>query len=213
MFEEWENGTAIRESVERIRALPAWGRIALVAVLVGIVLAAGGWLRGVPADEMSVSPPEVEIADASAATTTPAGVVVHVVGAVRRPGVYTLPPGSRVGDAVEAAGGVLGNAATDAVNLARILNDGEQVRIPTRDEASSTAGAPSTVAGAPQKVNINSASATELDALPGIGPATAQKIVDDRTKNGPFSAPEDLMRVPGIGPKKFDALKDLITTG
>lgn len=110
----------------------------------------------------------------------------------------------------------MGNAALEAINLARVLVDGEQVYVPTSDEASAAAGVgvgvvPESSRGVP-KVNLNTATVEELDGLPGIGPATAQKIVDDRSRNGPFASPEDLMRVPGIGPKKFDALKDLVTT-
>ena len=153
-------------------------------------------------------------------------VVVHVVGAVLRPGVYSLPVGSRVADAVAAAGGNTGNAAPNAVNLARVLADGEQIYLPTADEASATASAAGMIGGtaggvtaggggaaATGKVDLNRATAADLDTLPGIGPATAQKIVDDRTANGPFKTVEDLMRVSGIGEKKFDALKDLVTVG
>lgn len=172
-----------------------------------------------------------ETSGAAAGASVPADsdaalVVVHVVGAVLRPGVYSLPVGSRVADAVAAAGGNTGNAAPNAVNLARVLADGEQVYLPTADEASATAaaagvtGAPGSAAApgagsatAAGKVDLNRATAADLDTLPGIGPATAQKIVDDRATNGPFKTVEDLMRVSGIGEKKFDALKDLVTVG
>lgn len=149
-------------------------------------------------------------------------ITVHVVGAVLTPGVYTLPQGSRVSDAIAAAGGATGNAAEEGINLARVLADGEQVRMLTQEEyaaggsdgaaspAAGTAGASASVGG---KVDLNKATAAELDALPGVGPSTAQKIVDDREANGPFKKVEDLMRVSGIGQKKFDALKDLITAG
>ena len=160
-------------------------------------------------------------AEAAVAEEPPADIVVHVAGAVLRPGVYALPPGSRVADAVAAAGGVLGTAAEDAVNLARLLIDGEQVYLPTVEEIESgtVAGAAAGLAvpgggsSAPGLVNINTASAAELETLPGVGPATAQAIIEDRETNGPFLTPEDLMRVTGIGPKKFDAVKDLVTTG
>ncbi|MCE5191364.1 MAG: helix-hairpin-helix domain-containing protein [Actinomycetia bacterium] len=164
-------------------------------------------------------------ADATEATGTAGGatVVVHVVGAVARPGVYTLASGSRVSDAVAAAGGPTGNAAEEGINLARILSDGEQVRMLTKDEVAAGVqagtgaagiGAAAAAAGpATGKVDLNRATAAELDALPGVGPSTAQKIVDDRTTNGPFRKIEDLMRVSGIGQKKFDALKDLVTVG
>ncbi|MHB1340447.1 MAG: ComEA family DNA-binding protein [Coriobacteriia bacterium] len=167
--------------------------------------------------------------DGSGMPADPGGalVVVHVVGAVLRPGVYSLPVGSRVADAVAAAGGNTGNAAPNAVNLARVLADGEQVYLPTADEASATAAAAGTAGtavggvvpaggggvAASGRVDLNRATVADLDTLPGIGPATAQKIVDDRAANGPFKTIEDLMRVSGIGEKKFDALKDLITVG
>ncbi len=150
-----------------------------------------------------------------------ATVTVHVVGAVLRPGVYSLPEGSRVSDAVAAAGGATGTAAEEGINLARVLADGEQVRMLTAEEVAAgvTSDAGSAVSpsgGAPSaggKVDLNRASAAELDTLPGIGPSTAQKIIDDREANGPFKTIEDLMRVSGIGQKKFDSLKELLTVG
>lgn len=213
MFDVGDDGAGFRALIDRVREAPPAMK-ALGAAL-AVVLVATFVLRGSvgSGDDLHVVEGDLVPPAATEATST-ARVVVHVVGAVRTPGLYVLPEGSRVSDAVEAAGGMLGNAADEAVNLARVLNDGEQVRIPTTDEASATIGAAgSTAPGAPQKVNINTATAADLEMLPGIGPATAQKIVDDRARNGPFSAPEDIMRVPGIGPKKYDALKDLITTG
>ncbi len=156
-------------------------------------------------------------AEASAASS----LVVHVAGEVRRPGVYGMPAGSRVVDAIEAAGGPLGGAATDALNLARPVADGEQVLVPSKDAVAdgsfaapsgSAAGGVATAAGAGTAlVNINTADATALDTLPGVGPSTAQKIVADREANGPFGSPEDLGRVSGIGPKRLEQLKDLIS--
>jgi competence protein ComEA len=152
----------------------------------------------------------------------PTTVWVHVVGAVHAPGVYELEPGARVGDAVALAGGALGNAAPEGVNLAREVADGEQVHVPTADEwaagggqttAESVAprsGAPGAGGAASGAVDINSADATVLETLPGVGPATAQKIIADREENGPFTAVEDLMRVAGIGEKKLDAIRDLV---
>lgn len=146
---------------------------------------------------------------------------VHVVGAVRSPGVVCLPVTSRLADAVDAAGGLLSNAQVRGVNLARALVDGEQIVVPTQDEWEA-AGAAAPAAGAGGQgagvvgsaagglVHLNSATAADLDGLPGVGPSTADKIIADRDANGPFAAPEDLMRVSGIGPKKFEALKDFI---
>jgi competence protein ComEA len=144
-----------------------------------------------------------------------ATVTVHVVGEVRRPGVYRLPGGSRAADAVAAAGGLLGPADQTAVNLARVVADGEQIAVPREGEAgpagATTAGAPG--AARPGKIDLNTAGEAQLDTLPGVGPATAAKIVSDRTENGPFRTVDDLLRVPGIGPSKFEALKDLVTAG
>ena len=148
----------------------------------------------------------------------PKTVTVDVAGAVASPGVYELPEGSRVIAAVEAAGGVAEDAETAPVNLARVLVDGEQVYIPTSDEAAAPvqplqaqASTQTSAQSTPALVDINTASAAELETLPGIGPSTAQKIIADREKNGPFSSKEDLKRVSGIGDKKYAALADAIT--
>ena len=148
-------------------------------------------------------------------------LVVHVVGAVRRPGLYRLPDGARVADAVERAGGAARGAELSALNLAAPLVDGVQVLVPRRAEAAtasggspahagspSGAGAPS--AGAP-RVSLSSATAAELDALPGVGPVTAQKIIDYRAAHGPFRSVDDLDAVPGIGPARIEQLRDLVT--
>lgn len=153
--------------------------------------------------------------------------VVHVDGAVASPGVYALTLADpRVNDAVAAAGGLVPEADTASVNLAAAVQDGDKVYVPREGENSAGAGAVSSggssgseggtaVTGASGSassslVNINKASAEELDALPGVGPSTAQAIVDDRTQNGPFASIEDLMRVSGIGEKKFERLKGRI---
>lgn len=148
----------------------------------------------------------------AAAPSVPDSVTVHVVGAVATPGVFSLPSGSRACDAIAAAGGLREDAEAAGVNLARIVADGEQIVIPVKGEGGP--GTASTGGGARGgKVNINTSDVAELDTLPGVGPATADKIVSDREENGPFRRPEDLMRVPGIGAKRFEQLKDLITTG
>ena len=141
----------------------------------------------------------------------PATVCVHVDGAVAAPGVYVLPEGARANDAVAAAGGLVEGADTSGVNLAAPVADGEKVHVPLEGEAS----APAASAGGAQEgtggpVNINTAGVEELDELPGVGEATARAIVEDREQNGPFSTPEDLMRVSGIGEKKFERLQGLI---
>ena len=152
-------------------------------------------------------------ADAGASQAAPAPLRVHVGGAVAAPGVYDLAEGARVLDAVEAAGGFAEGAARDALNLARAVSDGEQVVVPSEADIAAGAGASAAAGGAGGKVNINTASAAQLDTLPGVGASTAEKIVADREANGPFKTVEDLKRVSGIGDKKFAALADAICVG
>lgn len=142
-------------------------------------------------------------------------VFIHIVGCVENPGLYEVDKGSRVADVVEAAGGFTQDAATSACNLARIVSDGEQIAIPAQAELDAgadapTEGVPPVQTASSGLVNINNADASELTALPGIGQATADKIVADRTANGRFDSIEDLKRVSGIGDKKYESLKDLI---
>jgi competence protein ComEA len=144
-------------------------------------------------------------------------IVVQVSGAVPRPGVYALAQGSRVQDAISAAGGFLADAEKTGINLARALEDGEQLDIPYTEGSSPVIlEAPTAIAIPPSSaelININTASASELDTLPGIGPTTAQKIIDYRQQNGPFLAKEDIVNVSGIGPGTYERIKDLITVG
>jgi competence protein ComEA len=131
-----------------------------------------------------------------------ATLTVHVAGAVNNPGVYTLPAGSRVGDAIDAAGGPLAEADIHRLNLAEILIDGKKVHVPAvSTESESQDGL----------ININTASAKELEALPNIGPARAQKIIEYRETHGPFTSIEEITKVNTIGPKIFESIKDLIT--
>lgn len=142
-------------------------------------------------------------------------IVVHVTGAVPRPGVYALPKGARVQDAISAAGGFLAEADKANINLAQLVEDGEKLDIAYIEGASPVLATPlpEVVATTTELININTASAAELDALPGIGPTTAQKIVDYRTKNGPFVSTEDIINVSGIGPASYERIKNLITVG
>ncbi len=143
-------------------------------------------------------------------------VVVDVSGAVVNPSVVELQEGDRVQDAIEAAGGLAADADVSGVNRAAKLVDGQQVYIPRAGEATTSAdpegamSAAGVATGSGQLININIATVEELDELPGVGPSTAQAIVDERTANGSFATIEDLMRVTGIGEKKFDKLKPLI---
>ena len=135
-------------------------------------------------------------------------LVVDVAGAVRRPGLYRLATGSRVADALAAAGGAAARAEVAAVNLAAPLADGEQVLVPARGAVAAPAGADGSAPTAP--VDLNSATAEELDALPGVGPVTAQKIVDYRQAHGPYTSVDDLDAIPGIGPSRIENLRGLV---
>jgi competence protein ComEA len=137
-----------------------------------------------------------------------AGVVVDVVGAVARPGLYHLPQGSRVADAVARAGGLTRHAERTAVNLAAPIADGEQVLVAARGSPAGVGAAASTAPSSP--VSLSSATAEQLDTLPGVGPVTAQKIVAYRQQHGPFTSVEALDAIPGIGPARIADLKGLV---
>ena len=140
-------------------------------------------------------------------------IVVHVVGAVKNPGVYTLEYGQRVKDAIDVAGGSLPEADLVRLNLALKLEDEDKLYVPeigeTFDELNTDAIG--VFSSDKDKININKASLVELEVLPGIGPATAQKIIDYRDKNGPFKQIEEIKNVSGIGVKKFEQIRDKIT--
>ena len=148
-----------------------------------------------------------------AAAPARAALVVHVVGEVRRPGLYRLRDGARIADAVRRAGGARRGADLAALNLAAPLVDGVQVLVPARAPAGAPpqASSPSGDEGLSGPVSLSSATIEELDELPGVGPITAQKIVDYRTEHGPFASVEDLDAVPGIGPTRIEQLRELVT--
>ncbi|MDR1422168.1 MAG: ComEA family DNA-binding protein [Coriobacteriales bacterium] len=164
------------------------------------------------------------VADELEAKSSP--ITVYISGAVPLPGVYQLPADARVDDGVRAAGGLSEDAAGEYVNLAALLLDGQQVHIPTREEIDAgsvptgitnpsitqpaTGAAPAGSSAVTAPVNINTADAATLDTLPGIGPATAQRIISYREAHGAFSSIEELKQVSGIGEKKYEALRDLI---
>ena len=136
-------------------------------------------------------------------------LVVHVVGAVHRPGLYRFPGRSRVADAVARAGGATRHADLTLINLAAPLADGTQVVVPVKAPAGSTASAGGSATAPAGPVHLNVATLEQLDALPGVGPVTAQKILDYRQKHGAFSSLEELDAIPGIGPARIEQLRDV----
>ncbi len=170
---------------------------------------------------MAAGAPSVSPAAPTPSGSAPTGstgpvLVVHVVGQVRRAGIVELPPGSRVVDAVEAAGGATRRADLSALNLARLVVDGEQIRVPRPGEVRRPVGAPAPpgppqglAAGGP--VSLNSADAAALDALPGIGPVLAQRILDWRAEHGRFTSIDELGEVSGIGEKLLAQLTPKVT--
>ncbi len=150
---------------------------------------------------------------AEPATPTPATIDVYVSGAVNKPDVYTLPVDSIVKDAIVAAGGATADADLERINLAAHLADQMQVDVPRQGEAVPSSLNGSTPNAATEKIDINTASAEELDKLPGIGPAIAKAIIDYRTQNGPFKTIETINDVKGIGDALFEKIKDQITVG
>lgn len=219
---------------QRLLALRSDRRVA--AALCGCVALAAAvawWRSGTaapPPPPVAVAPSTVP-APASGSTTTTPGLVVHVLGAVRAPGVVRLPGGARVVDAIEAAGGPSGRADLARLNLAAPVADGARVAVPEHgqpppplDPAAVTGGGSGSGGGAGGgagastgaeatrvPVNLNHASAVELESLPGIGTATAEAIVRDRDEHGPFASVDDLARVRGIGPAKLEQLRALVT--
>jgi competence protein ComEA len=178
----------------------------LVLALVGKRLAAAGTARAPAAQAVSLRTGPAVGGGAPAAAPR---LVVYVVGAVRHAGLVRLPEGARVADALEQAGGPTRRADLTIVNLAAPVADGQQVVVPARIAAA--AGGAAAGASAPAKVSLASATLEQLDALPGIGPVTAQKIIDWRQTHGPLRSADDLDAIPGIGPARVEQLRDLVT--
>ena len=177
----------------------------MVVLFALTVTVAIGIVRGATAPVESVTIEEGVSTDA----TAPASVFVHVSGSVVAPGLYVLDEGARVVDAVAAAGGFAPGADESAVNLARPLSDGEQLLVPAIGAVADAGTAPA--AAGDGRVNLNLADAAELDTLPRIGPAMAERIIQWRDANGRFTSVEDLLAVPGIGDKMLETLRDLVT--
>lgn len=140
---------------------------------------------------------------------TQSEIKVHVAGEVKKPGLYKLKEGARINDAVDAAGGFTDNADKDSLNLAKLVEDGEQIMIPSKGGAESAAGSSSSSTNN-GKININTADLATLQTLNGVGPSTAQKIIDYRNANGKFKSIDDLKKISGIGEKTFAKFKDQI---
>jgi len=183
--------------VSRRRALVLAAAALALLVVLGRTLAGAG----AAAEQQPAAP---LVADRPAAAPK---LVVHVAGAVRRPGLYRLPEGKRVADAVARAGGATAPADTAAINLAAPLADGMQVLVPRR----ATPGSAASGQTAPGRVSLGSATLEQLDALPGVGPVTAHKILDYRSSHGGFRSVDDLDAIPGIGPARIEQLRELVS--
>ncbi len=190
--------------------LLAWAAIAAVVVFLG------ARELGRRADGGSGAPPVAIDGDGAAGAARrraprKRGAYVHVAGAVRRPGLYRVPAGSRVAAAVQRAGGPARGAQLVAVNLAARLQDGQQVVVPGRGAAAPATAGGATGAAPAQQISLGSATAEQLEQLDGIGPTLAQKIIEYRTKRGGFRSLDQLRQVDGIGEKRFEALKKGLT--
>lgn len=210
------SGGSLRERLGTLSRAELAGLVVLLALLLG---GAGLWyVRSLPRPVQLRTEPvplAVPAPGPGSASPSPTVLLVDVAGWVRRPGVYEFREGARIVDAIEAAGGARPGAALEMLNLAAPLADGTQVLVVKAGAAPAPApGAPAApgAAGAPGGlVNVNTASATELEALPGIGEVIAQRIVDHRTANGPFASVEELLEVSGIGEAILGSIRELVT--
>jgi competence protein ComEA len=214
--------TSWRERLERLRGSrkESWAVAGVIGVAILGALAV--WMRGAPA---VVAPPtqaptqQAQAGAVGGAVPGSTGVVlVHVAGAVRRPGLYELPAGARVADAIDSAGGPRRNADLDPINLAQMVSDAMKVEVPSRGEAvtapSLPGATPSLSAGGTQAsgvVSLNSADLTALESIPGIGPVKAGAILQYRDEVGGFSSVEELLDVTGIGPATLESIRPYVT--
>jgi competence protein ComEA len=194
-------------SLTRQQALVLGAALLFLLALGGKRLAAAGASEG----PRSAAPLLASTQGVASARAGPR-LVVHVVGAVRRAGLYRLRDGSRVADAIARAGGATRRADLGLLNLAAPLADGQQVLVPRRGVAAASADSAAGGTSPPgAKVSLATATVEQLDSLPGIGPVTAQQIVEWRTANGPFRSVDDLDEVPGIGPTRIEQLREAVT--
>ena len=231
---------AQREQHERVKRMDRWaekllGHKAVVAAILIVIAAASGLAMasfnsrsggvsfehsdGASASDVRGSGDASPDDESTAKSSSAAEVYVDVDGAVVRPGVYRLKDGARVSQAIDAAGGLTAEADVAGLNRASKVTDGQKIYVPTVGEQQAAAAVGGTESGAAttpgagsssELVNINTASAAELQTLSGIGPSMAQSIIDERIKNGAFASVDDLMRVSGIGEKKLAKIKDCI---
>lgn len=192
------------------------------AMLFSTVLGLYRFLRAPVEVQANLSPGGSGKGTVQTETTAEGSVIVHVGGAVKKPGVYRVPFGTRIFEAVERAGGMVPGAFPDALNLASPVSDGSQVIVPYTGEGRSNlesqakpfqpgTGSKKRKSTHPGPVNLNTATAGQLDSLPGIGPALAERIISYRQSNGGFQSVDQLVNVPGIGPSKLAALREQVT--
>jgi len=192
---EAAHGQAIHESRRGLRLRMTWRQAAAGVVGLAVISGAGWWLTRPDAAATIALP-------SPSAVASVATVVVDVSGAVGSPGLVNVDAGARVADAIDAAGGASADAVLDELNLARRVSDGEQILVPHAGDDEDPSGG---------LVNLNSADATELEQLPGVGPVLAERIVADRDAKGSFTSLDDLSRVPGVGDAIVGALEGVAT--
>ena len=199
--------TTVSHSRNRLQWL-----LSLAVVVLGLLAVLVYWRASSPPEASVLLPPPN--AEQSQTTATAVSLIgVDVVGAVRQPGLYYLSLEARIDDAIKAAGGMAPDANRDAVNLAARLRDEQQIRVPRVGETEDAVAATDSAAPASGQLDLNIADQQALEALPGIGPMTAQKIVEYRAANGPFRSVEQLDEVDGVGAATLDELRNLVTVG
>jgi competence protein ComEA len=207
-----ESSSKFRVHIEKKQFISALVVIA-AGVLLAIFLLWSGGAKEISSASTSDSEFSIEVVDNNQSTNQPVQpnkiLIIDVAGKVKNPDVYELPQGSRVIDAIKAAGGVGKGGDSSGVNMARLLEDGEQIFIESSSSTSHSLSSPSrgTRGG---KVNLNRANLAELDGLPGFGPVLAARIIEWRSKNGNFKSVDELRRVSGIGDAKFNELKEVV---
>ena len=213
---------------KRLAELVVWfglRRLVTGAAAVCVLAVGGWWVVRVPPVPVESTIAFTTTSVAGVASASALVIVVHVAGEVNVPGVYSLAAGSRMVDALDAAGGPTNRADLEVINLATPITDATQIYVPARNQTARptfrrpqpgvNGGVNSGATGQTDDqqggvININRASAAELEQLPGVGPATAQAIIDYRTSNGPFATPEELLEVKGIGPAKFASMRNKV---